>query len=80
VHDTSTFNTLDYAKQINGSMNNVHAFSLAYGLKSDDISYLERQYVRINDMIKASQRKLEEGYEQLIGIYIYIYLYIYVYI
>lgn len=67
TNDKLDFNTLDYAKQANGSINNVYTFSPAYGLKSDDISYLERQYIRMNDIIKVNKKKLEEGYEQLIG-------------
>lgn len=45
------------------SENNVHSFGGSFGLTSDDISYLDGQYIRVNKMLISTETTLRAGYE-----------------
>lgn len=42
---------------------NVHTFGSALGLVGDDISYLEKLYLRIKCILEVYREKLVAGYE-----------------
>ena len=51
------------AKLRKDTANNVYAFASLLDVDGDDVSYLEKRYLRINSILTASKRKLLAGHE-----------------
>ena len=45
------------------SENNVHSYGCSFGLIADDISYLEKQYKRVNRILTSNEEALRAGYD-----------------
>ena len=67
---------LDMVRMAHNANNNVHVFAQGMvanseekfdGSANDDVNYLERQYQKVQNILKANERKLVDGYEQLVG-------------
>ena len=49
------------------NLTNVHNFASTFGVVGDDISYLERQYHRINQVLLSFEHKLISAFDQLVS-------------
>ena len=49
------------------NLTNIHNFASTFGVVGDDISYLERQYHRINQVLLSFEHKLISAFEQLVS-------------
>ena len=74
---TATHAPMDVARMQRHASNNVHVFAEGIAANSDDkfldgavgddVNYLERQYKKVQNILLANEKKLTDGYEQLVG-------------
>ena len=63
----SDFDGVQERARIIRNLTNVHNFAATFGVVGDDISYLERQYHRINQVLLSFEHKLISAFEQLVS-------------
>lgn len=66
-------NPLERARTMRKAQNSVHAFAPVFAydqntnISGDDVSYLERQFARVGTIVQQNAKKINDGYEQLLG-------------
>jgi len=66
-------NPLERARTMRKAQNSVHAFAPVFAhdrntnISGDDVNYLERQYARVGTIVHQNIKKINDGYEQLLG-------------
>ena len=60
--DTSE-DACERAIQQRATENNVHSFGCSFGLAGEDVTYLDKQYLRVTRILQTYEQNLRAGYE-----------------
>ena len=61
--EDSTEDACERAIQQRATENNVHSFGCSFGLAGEDVTYLDKQYLRVTRILQTYEQNLRAGYE-----------------